>query len=186
MTKTVRYSSCLHQPHWRVPITGFLWRTFDFFHRKGHVRITPEGLRHIRSFTPSLHAPFDVTAVAICMIHTMAPQSGLRGILEGWYLREGHLPAVSSPLPVLPAPPNWAPWQTIRPWSNDTWSLSVLLLNRFLNQPFGCREDAFLESLYDIYATLGPEVAMIEFMVAIMFFVRSASWVWSCLFNPIF
>ena len=180
----VSYQPCLPRPHWRVPIAGFLWRTFDYFRLQGNVDVTPDSLNLIRGFAPEVHAPFDVATVVVCVIHTMASQPGLLAILERWYEREGQVQVTYPGLPANQVVQDLAPWQRNRPWSNTTWSLSVLLLNRFIQQPLGCREYAFLESLYDVYATLGSEVAMIELMVTTMFFVRSSSWVWAIHLPP--
>ena len=173
---------CLSQPNWRIHTTGLLWRMFVHLRSQGHLAANQADVDLIRNLVPPLGLPVDLPPLLICMAQTMATQEGVETILQDWYRREGRLRT----LHVLPGhnpAPRLNPWRNYQPWSFGTWSLCVLLQNRFLSLPPGSREDHFLGMLNDVYSSTGSEGWTIEPLTATMFFVKNNAWTWSVVFR---
>ena len=173
----------LSQPTWKIYTAGFLWRVFHHFQTQGHVGMQPTDMPLIRNLVPPSGLPMDIMPIVLCMVHTLASQEGVEEVLRDWYRREGRMQTLHVANGHQLAP-RLTPWVEGQVWSYGTWSLSTMLLTRFLSQPPGIREEQFLESLTDVFASANHEGWIVEILTATLFFVKNSAWVWPFFFDP--
>src|SRR5688572_19825592 len=159
----------------RTEMGGLVWIVLNFLFKKGRLDLSESDLDELVSSSVHVTELAEAVPIILLTVQTVATTPRINRVLRKWAVGVEGLAALDpTPTPLV----DLKPWDGPQFWSFEDWAQAAEVVARFLLCPEIPLEAEFKARVVDIRDLAGTQGWKIPIMVATLFGLRKATWLW--------
>jgi hypothetical protein len=164
----------------RTEMGGLVWIVLNFLCKKMCLELTEADFEELVNSSVHITELAEAVPIILLTVQTVATTHKINRVLRKWAEGIEDL-AELNPTPVPDSLERLKPWDGPQFWSFEDWARAAEVVARFLLCPQIPSENEFRARVADIRELAGTQGWKVPIMVATLFGLRKATWLWNLL-----